>query len=49
MSKRVRKSGFELPLNAYQIGSWVISFFNLLMSAVIFMPTLPTISQVIPK
>lgn len=37
----MRKSGFDLPLNHLQIGSWGITLFNLLMSAVIYMPTLP--------
>lgn len=46
MSVLIRKTGFELPLNRYQVGSWVICAFNLLMSAVIFMPTLPYASQV---
>jgi palmitoyltransferase len=47
MSKAIRTTGFQLPLNSYQIGSWVINLFNLLMSSVIYMPTLPLGSQVI--
>ncbi|OMJ86513.1 hypothetical protein SteCoe_11925 [Stentor coeruleus] len=46
MSKAIRTTGFQLPLNSYQIGSWVINLFNLLMSSVIYMPTLPLGSQI---
>lgn len=46
MSSQIRKNGFSIPLNGQQVGSWVVSMFNLLMSAVIFMPTLPLESQV---
>ena len=46
MTGNVRNSGFSLPLNLQQIASWVVSSFNLLMSAVIYMPTLPLESQV---
>jgi len=46
MSSPVRNTGFSLPLNGQQVGSWAVSLFNLLMSAVIFMPALPLESQV---
>ena len=49
MSKKVRNTGFELPLNKYQVGSWAVTFLNLVMGSVIYMPTLYTSAQVIIK